>query len=145
MALGLLGVGHAVLTWPLSAVMAFFGGGAVVAFLAEAIAINMGWLQHHIGPKVLGVPLYVLLAWTGLVYIVFRLTLLVTSGAEAVVLTAVVATVYDILTDHQGVQQGHWSYTDDLPGPRHRGVPWWNYAGWLWISAVTPALAIPFL
>lgn len=143
--LGVAGIAHALLTWPLAGVIAFFGGGAVVAFLAEAIAINMGWLEHHIGPTVLGVPLYVLFAWTGVVYLIFRLTLLVTGGMEAVGLTAVIATGYDILTDHQGVTQGHWTYTDDLPGPRYRGVPWWNYAGWLFISAVTPWLALPFL
>lgn len=143
--LGSLGVIHGLLTWPIEAVGAFFIGGAAVAFLAEAFVINLGWLEHHIGPKILGVPIYVLLAWTGLLYIVFRLTLLVTSGTDAVLLTAVIATGYDILTDHQGVEQGHWTYTDDLPGPRYRGVPWWNYAGWLCISAITPSLAIPFL
>lgn len=143
--MGIAGIAHALLTWPLSAVMAFFAGGALVAFIAEAIAINLGWLDHHIGPKILGVPLYVLFAWTGLVYLVFRVTLLVSSGMEAVLLTAVIATGYDILTDHQGVEQGHWTYTDELPGPRYRGVPWWNYAGWFVISAVTPWLATVFL
>ena len=61
------------------------------------------------------------------------------------VVAAVIATAYDVLTDFRGVADGHWTYTDDLPGPRHRGVPWWNFAGWLTISGLTAAFAVPFL
>ena len=52
---------------------------------------------------------------------------------------------YDILTDHRGVADGHWTYVDDIPGPRHLGVPWWNYVGWFVVSCTTAALALPFL
>lgn len=144
-ALGVVAFLHAALTWPGAATAAFFGGGMVVAFVAEATAIGLGWLEHHIGPKVLGVPLYLLLAWPGTVYILFRLVGLVTSGWLTVGGTAAVATAYDILTDHYGVAEGHWSYTDGIPGPRYRGVPWWNFVGWFVISAATAALALPFL
>jgi uncharacterized membrane protein len=57
----------------------------------------------------------------------------------------VLATAYDLFTDHRGVDEGHWTYTGDLPGPRYRGVPWWNFAGWLVISTVTATLALPLL
>ena len=144
-ALGIVALVHAVLTWPRAATLAFFGGGALVAFVAEAVVINLGWLEHHIGPKFVGVPLYVLFGWTGAVYVAFRVALLTTNGWVAVVVGAVVATTYDILTDHRGVADGHWTYTDDLPGPRYRGVPWWNFAGWFAISSITAAFAIPFL
>ncbi|MCD2202450.1 carotenoid biosynthesis protein [Halobacterium sp. KA-6] len=140
-AVGLVAFAHAVLTWPPVAVLAFFGGGAAVAFVAEAVVINLGWLEHHVGPKVLGVPVYVLFGWTGAVYVAFRAALLVTEGWLAVALAAVLATGYDVLVDHRGVADGRWTYTDDLPGPRVRGVPWWNFAGWLAISAVTAGLA----
>ncbi len=144
-ALGLGGLAHAALTWPAGATVAFFLGGALVAFVAEAVVIDRGWLEHHVGPHVAGVPLYVLPGWTGVVYVAFRGALLVTDGAAAVVLAAALATGYDVLTDHRGVAEGYWTYTDDLPGPRWRGVPWWNFAGWVAVSSVTAALAVAFL
>ena len=144
-AIGIVAVAHAAVTWPLSATIAFFGGGAIVAFVAEAVAIDRGWLEHHVGPKLVGVPLYVLFGWTGTVYVAFRVSLLVTDGWIAVVAAGVLATGYDVLVDHRGVEDGHWTYTDDLPGPRPRGVPWWNFAGWLVISCLTAAFAVPFL
>ena len=42
-ALGGLALGHAALTWPSRATVAFFCGGAAIAVLAEAVAINAGW------------------------------------------------------------------------------------------------------
>ena len=144
-AVGLVALAHAFLTWPLDATVALFGGGAVVAFAAEAVVINLGLLEHHVGPKLLGVPLYVLLGWTGAVYVAFRVALLATDGWAAVALGAVLATTYDVLVDHQGVEKGYWTYTDDLPGPRHRGVPWWNFAGWFAVSTITAGFAVPFL
>ena len=144
-AIGIVALAHAAVTWPVSATIAFFAGGAIVAFVAEAVVIDRGWLEHHIGPKLVGVPLYVLFGWTGTVYIAFRVALLATDGWIAVVAAGVLATGYDILVDHRGVEDGHWTYTDDLPGPRPRGVPWWNFAGWLAISCLTAAFAVPFL
>ncbi|WP_232688317.1 carotenoid biosynthesis protein [Halobacterium zhouii] len=143
--LGLLSLAHALWTWPRQATLALFGGGALVAFVAEAVVVQLGWLDHHVGPKLLGVPLYVLFGWTGVVYVSFRVALLVTPGWAAVALAAVLATALDVLSDPRGVAEGHWTYTDDLPGPRHRDVPWWNYAGWLAVSASTAALALQYL
>lgn len=144
-AIGVVALAHAALTWPGRATLAFFGGGALVAFVAEVVVVALGWLDHHVGPKVAGVPLYVLFGWTGVVYAAFRVALLATDGWPAVVAAAVLATAYDVLTDHRGVADGHWTYTDDLPGPRYRGVPWWNFAGWFAISCITAAFAAPFL
>ncbi|MFB6251846.1 MAG: carotenoid biosynthesis protein [Halobellus sp.] len=143
--LGALLLAHAAVTWPPLATVALFGGGAVVAFVAEAIAVELDWLQHHIGPKIAGVPIYILFGWTGVVYLVFRIALLVTDGWTAVATAGGIATTYDLLTDQIGVENGHWTYRDSLPGPRYRGVPWWNFVGWFVISCLTSALALPFL
>lgn len=143
--LGLVALAHAVSTWPLSATLAFFGGGVLVALIAEAVVINLGWLEHHLSPKLAGVPIYALFGWTGTMYVAFRIALLFTDGWLAVTAAAVLATTYDVLADHRGVADGYWTYTDDLPGPRFRGVPWWNFVGWLVISWVTAAFAVPFL
>ena len=144
-ALGLVALAHAAFTWSPYATIALFGGGALVAFVAEAVVIHRGWLAHHIGPKLVGVPLYVLFGWTGVIYVCVRLSLFVADGWPVVVLAGILATTYDVLVDHRGVADGHWTYTDELPGPRVRGVPWWNFAGWFVISCLTAAFAVPFL
>lgn len=143
--LGLVALAHALVTWPLPAVVGLFGGGAIVAFVAEAAVIHRGWLEHHVGPFVLGVPVYVLFGWVAIAYIAFRVALLGTAGWPAVVGAAVLATTYDLLTDHYGVAAGYWTYTGGPPGPRLRSVPWWNFVGWFGITAVTAAFALPFL
>lgn len=143
--LGLLALIHAAVSWPIAATVAVFGGGAVIAFLAEALVINLGLLEHHIDPKVLGVPLYVLFGWTGTIYVALRLALLLSDGWIVVPLAGVIATTFDVLSDPSGVRAGHWTYTDDLPGPRYRGVPWWNFPGWFVISTLTAALGVWFL
>lgn len=141
-ALGVVALGHALLTWPLPRTGLLFAGGATLAFVAEVVGVHLGLLEHHTGPKLLDVPLSALFGWTGLIYVAVRVALLVTAGAPAVLLAAVLTTTYDLLTDHRGVADGYWTYTDDLPGPRYRGVPWWNYAAWFVLTASTASLAL---
>ena len=143
--IGLITFLHGLVTWPLPAVLALFIGGALIAFGAEIIAIRTQALSHHIGPQVGGVPLYLLAAWPGTIYVAFRLSLLVTEGWYAVFLCATLATIYDVFTDYRGVEAGNWSFTDRIRGPTYRGVPWWNFVGWFLISCSTAALALPFL
>ncbi|WP_312910357.1 carotenoid biosynthesis protein [Natronosalvus caseinilyticus] len=142
---GVIALLHATFTWPTRATIAFFVGGALIAFVAEALVIGIGWLEHHVGPKVAGVPLYVLFGWTGVIYVALRLAFFTVDGWSAVVLAAALATGYDLLVDHQGVEEGYWTYTDNLPGPRRRGVPWWNFLGWFVISGLTAAIAVSLL
>ncbi|MFB6121701.1 MAG: carotenoid biosynthesis protein [Halobacteriaceae archaeon] len=139
---GLAALAHAALTWPLAATLALFGGGAAVAFVAELGAVQRGWLVHHVGPKVAGVPLYALLGWTSTVYGALRVALLVTDGWAAVAGASALATTADALTDHRGVAAGWWTYTDALPGPDVLGVPWWNAVGWAVVSGLTAGLAV---
>lgn len=143
--LGLIAIIHAAFTWPVTAVVALFGGGAAIAFVAEASVITLGWLEHHVGRSVSGVPVYVLFGWVAVIYVAFRVALLITTGIPAVAIAAVLATAYDVLTDYRGVEAGYWTYTDDRPGPRFRGVPWWNYLGWLVISALTTLITLSVL
>ena len=105
-AVGLVAMAHAALMWPPRAAVALFAGGAAVAFVAEAIVIRLGWLEHHVGPRALGVPPYALFGWTGLVYVAFRAALLVADGRTAVVAGAALAAGYDALNNHRGVDAG---------------------------------------
>jgi len=143
--LGVAAYAHALLTWSLEGAVALFVGGAVLAFVGEVIVVNFGWLEHHVGPKVAGVPLYVLPGWTAIIYVAVRVALVITDGWMVVPIAAALATGYDVLADNRSVEDGYWTYTDDLPGPQHGEVPWWNYAGWFAISGVTASLAVQFL
>src|SRR6056297_4306838 len=145
LALWVVALATALLTWPLDATVALFVGGAAIAYVSELVVIQLGWLEHHVGPTALGVPLYVLAGWTGVVYVAFRFALLATDGWFAVALAAVLATAYDAVTDPTGVADGHWTYHTDLGGPTYRGVPWWNFAGWLGVAGATAGLASLFL
>ena len=133
---------HAVLTWPPRATLALFLGGAALALVAEAVVIRLGLLRHALTPQVAGVPLLVLLAWPATVYIFYRAAALVVApGVPAAALAAVAATLYDVRVDPRGVQLGLWTYPESrLSRPRVRGVPWWNFLGWVGIVFVTALL-----
>lgn len=139
-----LTLGHAVLTWPLTDTLALFGGGIVVAFVAEAPAIRAGLFHHNIRPQLLGVPLTVLLAWPAVVYVTVRVAgLLVSGGVAVAALAAVLATLFDMGTDPPAVEEGAWTYPDTpISAPRFRGVPWWNFAGWLVVVFLTAMLPV---
>ena len=141
-AVGGLALLHALLTWSVHAVVALFISGACFAFIAEWIAIRYRLLEHHVGPTIGSVPVYLLFAWPGTIYIAFRVALVLTDGWYAVLLCAIIATGYDLLTDHYGVEAGNWSYSDRIPGPVYKGVPWWNYAGWFTISVATATIGL---
>ena len=137
---------HALLTWPLRSTLVLFVGGATIAFLGEAAVIRLGLLRHHVGPRVAGVPLVVLAAWPATVYVFYRAaTLVAPPGVEAAALAAVAATLFDGFQDPAGVRRGLWSYPKSPDSePRFRGVPWWNFAGWLAVVFVTAMLAAQF-
>ena len=137
-------LGHALLTWPIRSALVLFVSAAVVAFVGEATVIRLGLLRHHTGPRVVGVPLVVLAAWPATVYVFYRMAaLVVPAGLEAAALAAVVATLYDVIADPVGVRRGLWTYPRArVSNPRYRGVPWWNFAGWLVIVFATSMLVV---
>jgi hypothetical protein len=140
-----LTLSHALLTWPLADVLALFGGGIVVAFVAEAGVIRVGLLRHHVRPQVLGVPGAVLLGWPAFVYAAVRVAGLFLADPVAVAaLAAVLATLVDVVVDPPSLEEGAWAYPQSrLSGTRYRGVPWWNFAGWLavvFLTAMLPTL-----
>lgn len=136
---------HALLTWSLDRVVVLFGGGAAIAFVVEALVIRAGLLEHHTGPQVAGVPLAIIAVWPSVVYLWYRIALLVVEpGVSGAALAAVLATVWDVIADPRGVGD-LWSYRSSwVSDPRYRGVPWWNFVGWLLVvftTAMLPTLA----
>jgi uncharacterized membrane protein len=137
---------HALLTWNLTATTVLFAGGIGIAFVLELSAVKIGLLKHNLHPQIASVPLSVLLAWPSVVYISYRLALLITSEMiPAAGLTAVIATTADSATDPMMVEKGAWEYPETMVSqPRFRGVPWWNFVGWIGIVfavALLPQLA----
>jgi len=129
----LVAVAHALFTWRPRATVALFVGGALVAFVLEAAVVGAGLLEHTLRPRVAGVPVTILLAWPSIVYLAYRLALLVAPpGVGAAAVAAVLATAADVLGDPDGVRNGVWEYPlARVSKPRYRGVPWWNFLGWL--------------
>ena len=145
-ALFVIAVVHALLTWSLRATAVLFAGGVVIAFAAELVGIRSGLLDHELQPQFAGVPVTILLAWPSVVYICYRVALLVVAGGvRAAAVAAVLATALDVLTDPNGVREGVWRYPEHpVSEPRFRGVPWWNFAAWLvvvFLTALLPAVA----
>lgn len=132
---------HALLTWSPAETIALFAGGIAVAFAVEAPAIRAGLFTHYLRPKLAGVPVSILLAWPAVVYLAVRSASLLVDGTIAVAgLAAVIATLADAAVEPSAVRDGAWAYADVIPGPRVRGVPWWNAAGWLGVVFVTALL-----
>lgn len=141
---GTVALVHALVTWPLRATVALFLGGAAMAFLAEAVGVRLGLLRQHTRPQVAGVPVVVVLAWPATAYVFYRTAaLLISGGLPAALLAAVAATLFDGVTDHIGVERGFWDYPpSSVPGPRIRGVPWWNFLAWFGLVFLTAMLPI---
>jgi putative membrane protein len=142
----LFALAHALWTWDLRATLALFLCGMAVAFALETLGVGLGLLRHNFEPQVAGVPVTVVLAWPGVVYVAYRLALVVTpAGVPAAALAAVVATLWDAVTDPGMVERGAWTYPESpVSDPRFRGVPWWNFVAWLavvFVTALAPTLA----
>ncbi|MFB6362341.1 MAG: carotenoid biosynthesis protein [Halobacteriales archaeon] len=140
--IGLASVAHAIAFWPTQAVGALFVGGAVIAVSAELIGVWAGVLEHRLEPQVWGVPVPIVVAWPGTIYLALRLAqLVVATGPQAAVLAALFATAIDLVLDPIGVRDGAWQYPEAAVS-RHRylSVPYWNVLAWLLISVLTALL-----
>lgn len=139
-----LALAHALLFWPVRDALALFLGGIVVAFAFEVPAIRVGLFSHHLRPRVLGVPVSVLLAWPAVVYVSVRLAgLFVVGDVATAAVAAVLATLFDAVADPPAAAEGAWNYPDTaVSDPRFRGVPWWNFAGWLLVVFLTAMLPV---
>ncbi len=137
-------LGHAIGTWPLGATVALFVAGGAIAFVAEAVVVGFGLLDHGLEPKILGVPITVVLVWPAIVYLCLRLALLVVPpGLGATALAALIGTGFDLVTEPYGLAEGVWHYPEHpLSRPRIAGMPWWNAVGWFCLVCVSAAVPI---
>ena len=125
-------------------VLATAGG---IGFAAELIGVHTGYpfggysYSTALGPRALGVPLIVALAWTMLAWpsaVVARR--LVTNPVARVLVGAWALAAADLFLDPQLVALHGWTWHDPTPHlPGIPTVPVANYAGWLLVSLVLSA------
>ncbi|MFY1699090.1 MULTISPECIES: carotenoid biosynthesis protein [unclassified Solwaraspora] len=148
-----LSVGHAVLSrGPRSAaalVLVTTGGGLAVEACGVATGFPFGGYDYAgtLGPKLLGVPVIIPLAWTWMAWpawlVATRLVAgaAVRSAAARVAVGAVALAAWDLFLDPQMVAEGHWTWLDTEPAlPGVADIPVGNYLGWLAVAAVMMAL-----
>ncbi|MER7277391.1 carotenoid biosynthesis protein [Dactylosporangium sp. NPDC000244] len=120
------------------------GGG----FLVEAIGRSTGYpfgdydYTGALGPRLLGVPLVIPLAWTWMAWPAWvaagRLT--ARTGARIAV-AGVGLAAWDLFLDPQMVRQRYWLWHTDSPAlPGVAGIPLTNYLGWLVVAVALMAL-----
>jgi len=150
---------HSVLTkgWRRSAVI--FTTAVLVPFFAEALGVNYGlWFGPYdytdmLGPKLLGVPIVIVLAWEPILYSSFYITeILVTSAdvadaplirrlgyfAGTSLIASIVVTSWDMMMDPIAVNQGWWLWENGGPYVSRigGGVPLSNYIGWMGVAFI---------
>ncbi|MDQ1674441.1 MAG: hypothetical protein QOC98_3003 [Frankiaceae bacterium] len=115
---------------------------AGVGFVAEAVGVATGLpfgdyaYAGTLGPRLLGVPLVIPLAWTMMAYPARVVGRVCAGGAAGrVVVGAVALASWDVFLDPQMTDAGHWRFTADN-GPTLTGIPLVNYAGWLLVAVL---------
>jgi putative membrane protein len=129
--------------WHAAATMLATAGG--LGLLAEAVGVATGapfgeyTYADTLGPKLVGVPILVPLAWTMLAYpcLLLGRRLCGNHGTAGVATAGGLALAsWDLFLDPQMVADGHWTWRFPEPGlPGVPGVPLTNYAGWILVSA----------
>ncbi|GGN91563.1 membrane protein [Actinoplanes lobatus] len=156
----LLSVTHALLSRGVRAAAALIGTAMLGGFAVEAIGVATGFpfgsydYSGQLGPKLLGVPLIIPLAWTWMAWPAWLAALRVAKGRAArIAVAAVGLAAWDLFLDPQMVAEGYWRWHDPAPAlPGVPGVPIGNHLGWLGFAlllmtalsfAAGPAVATP--
>jgi putative membrane protein len=145
-----------------AAVVIITAGGFAVEALGVATGFPFGDYAYSgaLGPRLLGVPLVIPLAWTWMAYPAWRAAARLTtepsqarpsdasagSGVSAanqvahVLLAAVGLAAWDLFLDPQMVAEHYWTWRDPSPAlPGVPDVPIANYLGWLGVAIVLMA------
>ena len=126
--------------WAGAYVLVTGGLGLVAEAVGTATGFPFGAYDYadSLGPKLLGVPVVIPLAWAMFAYpclVVGQRLARTPLGAAAVGGFALAS--WDLFLDPQMVEAGHWRFTDvtaSLPGAP--GIPVSNYLGWLLVGCL---------
>ncbi|HSP38985.1 MAG TPA: carotenoid biosynthesis protein, partial [Frankiaceae bacterium] len=107
-----------------------------VGFVAEAVGVATGVpfgsysYAGSLGPRLLGVPVIIPLAWTMMAYPALVVARRCAAGAAArIAVGALALASWDVFLDPQMVHAGHWHFNSGN-GPTMTGIPLVNFAGW---------------
>ncbi|MFD2763232.1 carotenoid biosynthesis protein [Micromonospora eburnea] len=155
----LLSVGHALLSrgtrTAVALVVVATGGGFAVEALGVATGFPFGGYGYsgELGPKLVGVPLIIPLAWTWMAWPAWLTAVRITGSpapgwscrsAGRIALAAVGLATWDLFLDPQMVAEGYWMWRDATPAlPGLPGVPASNYLGWLLFAVLLAAALRP--
>ena len=146
----LLSLSHALLTRGWRTAAALVATATLGGFAVEAVGVATGFpfgaydYSGRLGPKLLGVPLIIPLAWTWMAWPAWLAALRLTRSRSArIALAACGLAAWDLFLDPQMVAEGYWTWRDPAPAlPGVPGVPIGNYLGWLGFAvALMAALA----
>ncbi|MFN2535253.1 MAG: carotenoid biosynthesis protein, partial [Pseudonocardiaceae bacterium] len=120
-------------------------------FAVEAVGVATGFpfgtydYSGQLGPKLLGVPLIIPLAWTWMAWPGWLAAVRLARGTPArIVLAAAGLAAWDLFLDPQMVAEGYWTWRAPTPAlPGVPGVPIGNYLGWFGFAlALMAVLAV---
>lgn len=142
-----LSVGHAWLTrgtrTALLLVGVTTGGGLAVEALGVSTGFPFGGYDYsgQLGPKLLGVPVVIPLAWTWMAWPAWLAAVRLTRRVTArVALAGVGLAAWDLFLDPQMVAEGYWTWARPTPAlPGVPGIPVGNYVGWLVVAVLMMA------
>jgi len=140
----LMSVSHALLTRGARSAFALVATATLGGFAVEAAGVATGFpfggydYSGRLGPKLLGVPLLVPLAWTWMAWPAWLAAVrLARRPAARIALAAAGLAAWDVFLDPQMVTEGYWSWRAPTPAlPGVPGVPIGNYLGWLGFALV---------
>jgi uncharacterized membrane protein len=143
----LLSVSHALLTRGRRAAAALVATATLGGFAVEAVGVATGYpfgsydYSGRLGPKLLGVPLIIPLAWTWMAWPAWLAAVrLARARIVRVAVAAAGLAAWDLFLDPQMVAEGYWTWRDPNPAlPGVPGVPIGNYLGWLGFALVLMA------
>jgi uncharacterized membrane protein len=140
----LLSVSHALVSRGTRAAAALVGTATLGGFAVEAVGVATGFpfgtydYGGRLGPKLLGVPLIIPLAWTWMAWPAWLAAVrLARSRPARIALAAWGLAAWDLFLDPQMVAERYWTWRDPVPAlPGVPGIPIGNYLGWLGFALV---------
>ena len=149
---------HSILTKGWRTTFLMLSVSFVIAFTAEALGVNFGWIFGNyyytpkLGPQLFGVPFLAALAWEPILYASYMITEILVlpfspnhssswlnrliSISSSAMIGAIATTAWDLMIDPIAVSQGWWIWSDGgeyIPYLQN-GVPIQNYIGWLLVA-----------
>ena len=126
----------------------FFIISFITSLFLEIIGANKGYVFGKYsyepslcpGPIIGNVPILIVMAWSGLIYMSLNCTFLILDlrfnsiiSIEVILTTSIFITILDLVLDPIAVNEGRWKW--DKPG-NYYGVPIQNFIGWFFNTTI---------